>query len=219
MTLSQVAAVAESGIAAVDELEFPPGFDPIIAIDPLNPRLDPDEPWAIGPGGRVIPQRRAPRPPIPVFKAPLHDAFSTRRDRSGIELTFGGQPALGGTLGMRVIRLEIEPTAVELMVGESFDLGDLTVRAYGAAGEVVERAPLRLEIEGPQGFIDMTAFERDGRTLTALARGVGRIWVTSLLPARLGEPFTLPVVLYVRTTDGPGARLSSRIHENVPATP
>ena len=219
---AEIAASDDPEIDADATPEFPPGFDSVIAviaIDPLNPRLDPDEPWAIAPGGRVIPRRRASRAPIPVFKAPLHDAFSTRRDDSGIELTFGGQPALGGSLGMRVNRLEIEPTVVELRVGESFDLDELTVRAYDAPGELVERAPLRLEIEGPQGFVDMAAFERDGTTLTASARGVGRIWVTSLLPARLGDPFTLPVVVNVRELDSPGVRLSSRIYENVPATP
>ena len=203
----EIAASDDPEIDADTTPVFPPGFDPIVAIvaiDPRNPRLDPD---------------RASRAPTPVFKAPLHDAFSTRRDDSGIELTFGGQPALGGSLGMRVNRLEIEPTVVELRVGESFDLDELTVRAYDAPGELVERAPLRLEIEGPQGFVDMAAFERDGTTLTASARGVGRIWVTSLLPARLGDPFTLPVVVNVRELDSPGVRLSSRIYENVPATP
>ena len=218
----EIAADGDPQSASDEAPEFPPGFDPVIAIDPidpLNPRLDPDEPWMIGSGGRVIPRRRADRAPTPVFKAPLHDAFSTRSGRNGIELTFGGQPVLGGSLGLRVNRLEIEPAVVELRVGDTFDLDELTVRAFGAASELVERAPLRLEIEGPEGFVDMTAFERDGETLTATARGIGRIWVTSLLPARAGEPFTLPVVVNVRALESPGIRSSSRIYENVPATP
>ena len=201
-----------------DTPEYPPGFDPYIAIDPLNPRLDPEQPWIIASDGRVIPQRRPPRPPTPVFKAPLTDAFSARRG-GGIELTFGGQPALGSTLGVRVARLEVMPAAVRLTVGESLALDELSVRAFDESGELVERAPLRLEIEGPEGFVDMAAFERDRTALTALARGIGRIWVTSLLPARQAEPFSIPMVLIVREPGSPGVRMSSSAQQNVPASP
>ena len=205
---------------AADPATAPPlGFNALIAVDPLNPRLDPDEPWVIGPGGQPIPQRRQFRPLPPVFKAPLGEAFSVRRNEAAIELTFGERPALGGTLGMRVNRLEVEPAVVNLTVGEAFTLDELSVKAYAAPGELVERAPLRLEIEGPEEIVDRAAFERDGRTLSALNRGVGRIWVTSLLPSRLTEPFSTPVILIVRAPDSPGARLSSRIYENTPAAP
>lgn len=216
-------AVLEDGVLAAlgenDTPAFPPGLDPIIAVDPLNPRLDQEQPWQITSEGRVIPQRRAPRPPIPVFRAPLTDAFSSRLDGGTIELTFGGQTSLGGTLGVRVSRLETTPAIVELTVGDSLALDDLAVLAFDADGEPVERAPLRLEIEGPEGFVNMAAFERDNRTLTALSRGIGRIWFTSLLPASQDEPFSIPVVIAVRNTAGSGAHMSSRIHENIPANP
>ena len=65
----------------------------------------------------------------------------------------------------------------------------------------------------------MAEFERDNSTLTALSRGIGRIWVTSLLPASQGEPFSIPVVIAVRDTAGSRFPMSSRVHENVPATP
>lgn len=210
------------GIAMADEEEtpeFPPGLDAIIAVHPLDPRLDQRAPWLITADGTVIPQRRAPKPPIPVFRAPLTDAFSSRTENGAIELTFGGQTSLGGTLGVRVSRLETMPAVVELAVGESLALDDLAVRAFDANGELIERAPLRLEIEGPEGFVDTAAFEQDKRTLSAVARGIGRIWVTSLLPARQNEPFSIPVVLAVREPGSQGARPSVRIHENVPASP
>ena len=215
-------AQGNPGIAMVDEEEtpeFPPGLDAIIAVHPLDPRLDQQAPWLITDDGTVIPQRRAPKPPIPVFRAPLTDAFSSRTENGAIELTFGGQTSLGGTLGLRVSRLETMPAVVELAVGESLALDDLTVRAFDAEGELVERAPLRLEIEGPEGFVDMAAFELDKRTLSAVARGIGRIWVTSLLPTRQDEPFSIPLVLAVREPGSQGARPSARIHENEPASP
>lgn len=213
-TDTTVAALGEEDTPA-----FPPGLDPIIAVHPLNPRLNQAQPWQITDDGRVIPQRRAPRPPIPVFRAPLTDAFSSRSEDGIIELTFGGQTSLGGTLGMRVSRLETAPASVGLTVGESLALDDLTVRAFDEDGELVERAPLRLEIEGPEGFVDMTAFDEDKRTLAAVARGIGRIWITSLLPTRQDEPYSIPVVLVIREPGSQGARMSTRIHENVPASP
>ena len=210
--------VEAGGFEDGDAMEFPPGLDPNIAIDPLNPRLDPEQPWIIASDGRVIPQRRPARPPTPVFKAPLTDAFSAHGG-DGIELTFGGQTALGGTLGVRVARLEVIPPAVELTVGESLALNELAVRAFDGSGELVQRAPLRLEIEGPEGFVDMAAFERDKTTLAGLARGIGRIWITSLLPTRQAEPFSIPVILIVREPDSPGVRMSWRVQENVPESP
>ena len=220
--ITMQSGLGDADFAVQDEHEtpaFPPGLDPIIAVNPLNPRLNQEQPWEITSDGRVIPQRRAPRPPIQVFRAPLTDAFSSRTENGAIELTFGGQTSLGGTLGVRVSRLETAPAVVELAVGESLALDDLTVRAYDADGELVERAPLRLEIEGPEGFVDMSAFERDRRTLAATARGIGRIWVTSLLPTLRNEPFSLPVVLTIRELGSQGAGLSARIHENIPASP
>ena len=81
------------------------------------------------------------------------------------------------------------------------------------------RHALQLEIEGPKGFIDPNAFELDGKTLSILARGIGRLWVTSILPGRLGENFSLPMVVVARNADTSEIRLSSRVYENVPASP
>lgn len=194
------------------------GPEQVIAIDPLDPRLNADEPWILGPDGRPIPQSRDPRPPTPVFEASLGQAFSVREDEPAIELTFGEQPALGETLGVRISRLEIEPAVIELTVGQSFLLDQLMVKAYSATGEFVEHVPLTLGIEGPEGFVDMPAFGLDGKTLPTLTRGIGRIWVTSVLPALLTDPFSLPVVVIVREPGTGSTGLSNRIYENVPAS-
>ncbi len=187
-----------------------------IAVDLLDPAFDRNNPRY----RRLLPETlRETRPPSPMLKSSLGAAFSVRENQPAIELTFGEQPALGETLGMRVNRLEIEPAVVNLTVGDSFSLDQLIVRAYDADGEFVEHAPLQLEIEGPQGFIDPNAFELDGKTLSILARGIGRLWVTSILPGRLGENFSLPMVVVARNADTSEIRLSSRVYENVPASP
>ncbi len=187
-----------------------------IAVDLLDPAFDRNNPRY----RRLLPETlRETRSPSPMLKSSLGAAFSVRENQPAIELTFGEQPALGETLGMRVNRLEIEPAVVNLTVGDSFSLDQLIVRAYNADGEFVEHAPLQLEIEGPKGFIDPNAFELDGKTLSILARGIGRLWVTSILPGRLGENFSLPMVVVARNADTSEIRLSSRAYENVPASP
>ncbi len=198
---------------------FPPGLDPVISVYPLNPRLDQEQPWQFTPEGRVIPRRREPRPPIPVFRAPLANALSSRGQDGAIELTLDGQPSLGATLGIRISRLETAPALIELTVGETLALDGLDVRAYDSEGEQVDRTPVRLEIEGPEGFVDMVAFERDRTTLRTLDTGIGRIWVTSLLPTSRPEPVSIPLVLAVREAGGKGVRMSTRIYENVPEAP
>jgi hypothetical protein len=120
---------------------------------------------------------------------------------------------------MRVSRLEINPAVVNLTVGDSFSLDQLIVRAYDVDGEFVEHAPLQLEIEGPEGFMNPNVFELDGKTLNILARGIGRLWVTSVLPGRLGENFSLPIVVVARNVGTSEIHLSSRVHENVPTSP
>ena len=219
MAAATILALAAAGVASAQPQEFPPHLDAIIAVHPVDPRLDPQAPWLITADGTVIPQRRAPKPPVPVFRALLSDAFSSSTEEGPIELTFGGQTSLGGTLGMRVSRLETAPAVVELRVGDSLPLDALTIRAYDAEGGLVARAPLRLEIEGPEGFVDMAAFDQDKQTLAAATRGIGRIWATSLLPTRQNEPYSIPVVLVVREPGSRGARPSARPHENVPASP
>ena len=198
-----------------DAAQMDPGE--FIAVDFLDdPNFDPNDPRY----RPLIPEEIRPaRPPTPVIRTPLGDAFSVRENQAGIELTFGEEPALGETLGMRVSRLAVEPAVVELTVGEAFALDQLTVRAYGTTGELVEHAPLTIELEAPEGFVDMEGFELDQKTLRTRNRGIARIWITSVLPALLTEPFSLPVVLIARNPDRRDTGLSSRVYENVPASP
>ena len=107
----------------------------------------------------------------------------------------------------------------ESTVGEAFELDQLTVKAYGTTGELVEHAPLAIELEGPEGFVDLEGFQVDSKTLRTRTRGIGRLWITSVLPALRTEPFTLPVVLIVRDPNRPNFSLSPRVYENVPASP
>lgn len=201
-----------------DPADAPEVMDPrdFIAVEIRDPEFDPNDPRFRA----LIPEEIRPaRPPTPVVRTPLGDAFSVRENQTAIELTLGEQPALGETLGVRVNRLTVEPAIVELTIGESFRLDQLVVRAYGTTGELVEHAPLRLELEAPEGLIDLDGFEADGRTLDTLTHGIGRLWVISILPALLTEPFAMPVVLIVQDPDRPRSGLSSRVYENVPPSP
>ena len=154
---------------------------------------------------------------IPIVRQSLGGAFSTNNNQAGIEFTYGQLPAIGETLGMRVNRLEIEPPVLRLTVGESFNLDQLVVRAYGITGELIERVPLRIEIEGPEGLVNIEALERDGKNLSAIAPGIGRLWLESMLPSSRSEPFSLPIVLIVRNPGSSRNRPSLKIYENSPA--
>ena len=48
-----------------------------------------------------------------------------------IEPYDGTGPALGGSLGLRVNRVEAEPAEIVLNMGETFSLRDLVVHAWG----------------------------------------------------------------------------------------
>jgi hypothetical protein len=156
---------------------------------------------------------------IPIVKQSLGGALSTRNNQTGIEFTYGQLPALGETLGMRVNRLEIESPVLRLTVGESFNLDQLVVRAYGITGELIERVPLRIEFEGPEGLVNIEALEQTGKNLSAITPGIGRLWLESMLPSSRSEPFSLPIVLIVRGPGSPRYRPSLKIYENSPALP
>ena len=156
---------------------------------------------------------------MPIIRQPLGGALSTRNSQLGIEFTYGQLPAIGETLGMRVNRLEINPPVLRLTVGEFFDMDQLVVRAYGITGELIERAPLRIELEGPEGLVDIGELEQNGKNLRAIAPGIGRIWLKSMLPSFSAEPFSLPIVLIVRVPGSPQFKPSLKVYENTPVLP
>ncbi len=109
----------------------------------------------------------------------------------------GSGPAVGASLGLRINRLEIEPVLIELEMGETFSLRNLSVRAFGRHNDFVERAPLTMELEAPDDLIAFDLFSADGHTLRADQPGIGRLWINSIAPPVRGESFSLPVVIVV----------------------
>lgn len=109
----------------------------------------------------------------------------------------GTGPAVGGSLGLRVNRLEIEPVEIELALGETYSLRQLRIRAFGRDGVLVERAPLTIAFEAPENVVGLALFAIDGHSIRAVQPGIGRLWVTSIAPTIRGENFSLPVVLIV----------------------
>jgi len=114
-----------------------------------------------------------------------------------VDLFDGTGPAVGGSLGLLVNRLEILPVRIELEMGETYSLRNLDVRAFGTNNSFVEEAPLTITLEAPDDLIELTAFRADGHTLQANQPGIGRLWINSMAPAFRGENFQLPVVLVV----------------------
>lgn len=106
-------------------------------------------------------------------------------------------PAIGAAIGLRVNRIEIEPVAITLETGEVYSLRELRIRAFGTEGVLVEHAPLAIELEAPENVIGLALFAIDGHSIRAIQPGIARLWVTSLIPTRRGDTFSLPVVIIV----------------------
>jgi len=157
--------------------------------------------------------------PTSIVRQSLGGALSTRKSQAGIEFIYGQLPTIGETLGMRVNRLEVESPVLRLTVGEPFNLDQLVVSAYSITGELIERAPLKIEIEGPEGLVNIEALKQDGKNLHPITPGIGRLWLESMLPSSKSEPFSLPVVLIVRSPRSVRPRLSLKIYENSPTFP
>ncbi len=114
-----------------------------------------------------------------------------------VEAYDGTGPAVGGTLGLHVNRIEIEPVKLELEMGETFSLHDLKVRAFGRNNSFVGSAPVTIRLEAPSDLIGLELFTADGHTLRADQPGIGRLWIYSIAPPVRGENYSVPVVLVV----------------------
>jgi hypothetical protein len=114
-----------------------------------------------------------------------------------VEAYDGTGPALGGTLGLRVNRIEVEPLKIELEMGETFSLRDLAVHAWGRDNAYVESAPLTVTLEAPDDLIDLELFNADGHTLRAAQPGIGRLWLYSIAPPVRGDNYATSVVIVV----------------------
>ncbi len=114
-----------------------------------------------------------------------------------IEPYDGTGPALGGTLGLRVNRVEVEPAEIVLGIGETFSLRDIVVHAWGRDNTYVENAPLIVTLEAPDDLIDFELFNEDGHTLRADQPGLGRLWLYSVAPPVRGENYATSLVIIV----------------------
>ena len=117
--------------------------------------------------------------------------------RFEIEAYDGTGPAIGGTLGLRVNRVEVEPLSIELNMGETLSLRDLVVHAWGRNNAYIENAPLTVTLEAPDDLIDLELFNADGHTLRADQPGIGRLWVYSIAPPVRGENYATSIVIVV----------------------
>jgi hypothetical protein len=101
--------------------------------------------------------------------------------------------------GERVDYFTVVPATIELRAGESFDLHLLAIETHGLDGGPVGGAPLKLELEAPDGLLDL-ALATTNAQLAARAPGIARLWVESYLPrgTGTGEHYRLPVVVLVR---------------------
>ena len=145
---------------------------------------------------------QAPIPPPPV--AVVTDiavayAPSDGTQRLQVDAWEEDGPATGSLMGARVDYFTVEPATIELFSGASFELDELTILAHGLNGELVGGAPLKLTLEAPEGLIDIALAVQDQRLL-AMQRGIGRLWIESLLlrGTGTGERYRLPVVIIVR---------------------
>ena len=134
-----------------------------------------------------------------IIQSTFGQAYSLSEDDTELDVASyeGSGPAVGGTLGLRVNRLEIEPVKIEFESGETYSLRQLRIRAFGRNSVLVERAPLTIALEAPENVIGLALFAIDGHSIRALQPGIGRLWITSLAPTVRGENFRLPVVLIV----------------------
>jgi len=124
-------------------------------------------------------------------------SFSEGDASFAIEPFDGTGPALGGSLGLRVNRVEAEPTEIVLNMGDTFSLRDLVVHAWGRNNEYLEGVPLILSLEVPDDLIDLEPFNEDGHTLRADQPGIGRLWLYSIAPPVRGENYATSVVIIV----------------------
>ena len=89
--------------------------------------------------------------------------------------------------GMVVERLEILPVVIRVEVGETFSLKQLRITAFGPNGNIQERIPLSIDLEGPAEMLDFEEFIVYGDGIRAAQSGQAKIWITSIVPSSSGE--------------------------------
>lgn len=99
--------------------------------------------------------------------------------------------------GILVERLEISPAEIRLGVGETFSLRQLRITAFAPDGNIQERVPLSLDLEGPAEMLDFEDFIVYGDRIRAAQAGQAKIWITSIVPSSGGENIRLSISVVV----------------------
>ena len=132
----------------------------------------------------------------------LGEAVSLRRDQSSLEVGYRQHTAPSLTefarSGVRVDWLEVQPTQIDLSVGEAYSLGQLRVMTYAPDGSVAEHVPLSLDFEGPPDLLELESWKEGSDEIIAATAGAGTIWVVSLALSSTDEHVRQPIGVIVR---------------------
>ncbi|MFL2546097.1 MAG: hypothetical protein ACJ0SL_01845 [Candidatus Rariloculaceae bacterium] len=99
--------------------------------------------------------------------------------------------------GTLVDWLEFFPIEIEIAVGEAYALAQLRVTAYGPEGSIEEHVPLSLDLEGPDGLLDLRDWRTYGETITGSRPGSATLWVHSIAGSSSGARVSQPIHLTV----------------------
>ena len=131
----------------------------------------------------------------------LGEAFSLREGQPRIDDGYRAHTAPSltefGEKGVVVDRIDVAPMEIRIAVGEAYDARQLKVTTYGPGGDIEERVPLTLDLEGPSDLIDFDFWRTYGPDLIGKRAGWATIWVVSLAPSSSGEYLRQPVLLVV----------------------
>lgn len=100
--------------------------------------------------------------------------------------------------GILVERLETWPAEIHLKVGATLSLRDLQITAFGPDGNIQERAPLTLNLQGPAELFDFEDFITYGNDILAVRAGQAKIWIKSVMPSSTGDYAEASIELVVR---------------------
>jgi hypothetical protein len=109
-------------------------------------------------------------------------------------------PMLTEILATRVLveRLEIWPAEIHVRAGATFSLQHLQINAIGPDGNIQDRVPLTLDLEGPAELLDFEDFITFGYDIRAARPGQAKIRITSVVPSASGEHARESILLVVR---------------------
>ena len=80
-------------------------------------------------------------------------------------------------------------------------LKDLQITAFGPDGNIQERAPLSLDLQGPADLLEFEDFITYGNDIRAIRAGQAKIWMTSVMPSSTGDHAQASINLVVGDRD------------------